>query len=626
MKKALYRQYRPKTFDEVLDQEHITTVLKNQIISEQIGHAYLFSGTRGTGKTSCAKIFSRAVNCLHPVNGNPCNTCENCRAILEETTMDVVEMDAASNRRIDDIRELREKVIYPPTGLKYKVYIIDEAHMITNEAFNALLKIMEEPPAHLIFILATTALDKIPSTILSRVQRYEFKRIDRAVVEKNLRRIAADAGRTVDEEALKALSTAAGGAMRDALSLFDQVLATEQPHITHAIVESVLGTVSLSVIATLVDAILGDSMSEALGLTEQILAQGKDARNLLHELLSYFRYLLLCKAINDGGASLPIDEEQQSRIQRQTSRTDMQRLLDSVDLLIEVDLLMQRSDYAEILLEATVARLIDYRSEKELASRLDAVEAKLRTIQRWQIPEAVVREEVRRLVGSGAIRPMLRNPVSPTDSVMDSAVLSPAAGKETDSESASVSEERATEICCPDDRKPEQEAASGVQETVAGQSEKTSGMAPDFEKPEMEEGRSDMPTENRSLKVDRVQEPQAWFEANREELFTRFEAASGLRKTFFERYEHCRIQNNQMELIFAETGQIFVAMIEPHTEKLQRVLSELAGEPMQFYVRTQAQHAKTPEPDPVLEKLKEAFPEALLEVDYSEELPPVREK
>ena len=177
MHQALYRVYRPKTFDEIVGQTQVTEVLKNQIIQGTPAHAYLFSGTRGTGKTSCAKVLSRAVNCLHPVNGNPCNACANCKEALQETTLDIVEMDAASNRRIDDIRELREQVLYLPAQLKYKVYIIDEAHMITNEGFNALLKTLEEPPAHLIFILATTEAERIPSTILSRCRRPDRKSV-----------------------------------------------------------------------------------------------------------------------------------------------------------------------------------------------------------------------------------------------------------------------------------------------------------------------------------------------------------------------------------------------------------------------------------------------------------------
>lgn len=188
MYKALYRKYRPKTFDEICGQEAVTTSLKNQVKNGEISHAYIFQGTRGTGKTSAAKILSRAVNCLHPVDGNPCNECENCKAILSESVLDVVEMDAASNNGVDDIRELKEKVIYPPQSLKYKVYIIDEVHMLSKGAFNALLKILEEPPRHLIFILATTEIQKIPATILSRSQKYNFKRISIEEITENLKK------------------------------------------------------------------------------------------------------------------------------------------------------------------------------------------------------------------------------------------------------------------------------------------------------------------------------------------------------------------------------------------------------------------------------------------------------
>ncbi|MDY3987199.1 MAG: DNA polymerase III subunit gamma/tau, partial [Peptoniphilaceae bacterium] len=295
MKKALYRAYRPQTFDAVLGQDHITRVLKNQVQSRTPAHAYLFAGTRGTGKTSCAKILARAVNCLHPVNGNPCNECENCRAILEETTMDVVEMDAASNRRIDDIRELRDNVIYPPTLLKYKVYIIDEAHMITNEGFNALLKIMEEPPEHLIFILATTEMERIPVTILSRTQRYEFKRLELADIEKEVQYVAGEVGLDIYPDALHSIAIAADGAMRDALSLLDQVLASGKTTITQEIVDAVLGTVGYRSLTTLTQAVLADDLPAAFQQVEALLQNGKDAHILLKEWLEYWRLLLLIK-------------------------------------------------------------------------------------------------------------------------------------------------------------------------------------------------------------------------------------------------------------------------------------------------------------------------------------------
>src|SRR5699024_9570289 len=206
MYQALYRQYRPKNFQQLLGQDHITTILKNQVRNGNIGHAYLFSGTRGTGKTSAAKIFSRAVNCLESTDGNPCNKCENCKEILEDNSMDVIEMDAASNRGIDDIRELRDRVVYPPARIKYKIYIVDEVHMLTREAFNALLKTLEEPPKHLIFILATTAPEKLPQTILSRCQRFDFRRIPTKDIIYNMENILKDLDIQVEDEVLSLIA------------------------------------------------------------------------------------------------------------------------------------------------------------------------------------------------------------------------------------------------------------------------------------------------------------------------------------------------------------------------------------------------------------------------------------
>ncbi|WP_306483810.1 DNA polymerase III subunit gamma/tau, partial [Anaerococcus sp.] len=225
MAKALYRQYRPKTFDKVLGQDRVVNVLKNQVKNNNFSHAYIFAGERGCGKTTCAKIFAKAINCLHPVDGSPCLECENCKAIDDESTIDIIEMDAASNRRIDDIRNLKDNVIYPPNKLKYKVYIIDEAHMITREAFNALLKIMEEPPSHLVFILATTEIDKIPNTILSRAQNFEFNKIEKGKIKEQISLILKDKNIEMENEAIDLIIRKAKGAMRDALSILDQVLS-----------------------------------------------------------------------------------------------------------------------------------------------------------------------------------------------------------------------------------------------------------------------------------------------------------------------------------------------------------------------------------------------------------------
>lgn len=393
MQKALYRAYRPQTFDEVVGQDAIVTALKNQIMTGQIGHAYLFAGTRGTGKTSCAKIFARAVNCLDSHDGNPCNACVHCRAILDETTMDVVEMDAASNRGIDDIRELRETVIYPPAQVRYKVYIIDEAHMITKEAFNALLKIMEEPPSHLIFILATTEPERIPATILSRVQRYEFKRIEPEVIAKRLAMVAEEQQLRITPEALQALALAANGGLRDALSLLDQVMAMGETTITEEVVDRVLGTAGWVSLEELTRDVLADRLTAAMAYAHHLLEEGKEAGTLISEWIHYFQQLLLVKG---GGASLalPIAKAEREAMEAMVADVALSRLLDSIDVLVETDVLLRKSDAAETLFLATVARLVDYTSPKRLESRLAAVEAKLQMVERWQSPEKAVQEAI----------------------------------------------------------------------------------------------------------------------------------------------------------------------------------------------------------------------------------------
>lgn len=399
MQKALYRAYRPQTFDEVVGQEAIVTALKNQIMTGHVGHAYLFSGTRGTGKTSCAKIFARAVNCLGSKEGNPCNMCAHCRAILEETTMDVVEMDAASNRGIDDIRELRETVIYPPAQVRYKVYIIDEAHMITKEGFNALLKMMEEPPAHLIFILATTEPEKIPPTILSRVQRYEFKRIDLEVISKRLAFIAEKQGVTITPEALATLSRAADGALRDALSLLDQVMAMGEPSITEELVERVLGTAGKLSLAELTHDVLHDHMTAAMTKAESLLQEGKEAAVLLREWIAYFQQLLLIKGAGKEWKPSLSDTER-CELEKITADVSMTRLLDSIDHLVDTEVLLQKSDHAETLFLAAVARLINYASPRVLESRIAALEEKLAVVERWQSPENTIRDAFDRYASS----------------------------------------------------------------------------------------------------------------------------------------------------------------------------------------------------------------------------------
>ncbi len=301
---ALYRKYRSQTFDEILGQDNIATILSNQVKSGNISHAYLFSGTRGTGKTSCAKILARGINCLHPVNGSPCNECESCKGIMDGSYMDVVEMDAASNNGVDDIRDLKEKVYYPPANLKYKVYIIDEVHMLSKGAFNALLKILEEPPRHLVFILATTEPERIPATILSRCQRFNFRRISKDVIEKNLKKITEEEGKSCDEKIYKLIANKAQGAMRDALSLLDQVLSYGED-ISYEDALSILGIASEDEILNLALYMLKGDLEQSFALLSKIVYSGKDPLSIFKDLILVLRdalvYLVTSKDLDLTG-------------------------------------------------------------------------------------------------------------------------------------------------------------------------------------------------------------------------------------------------------------------------------------------------------------------------------------
>jgi len=298
MYQALYRKYRPRTFDDVVGQEHITQTLKNQVRSDKLSHAYLFIGTRGTGKTTCAKILAKAVNCQSPVDGNPCGQCPTCRGIDEGNIMDVVELDAASNNGVDNVRALRDEAIFSPAGAKKRVYIIDEVHMLSTAAFNALLKIMEEPPAHLMFILATTELKKVPATILSRCQRYTFKRIDTHIVANRLRYVADREGLHMTDDAADLLGRLADGSMRDGLSLMDQVLG--DGNITEESVLSATGLAGSIFTAELLKIIIGRDTAAALQLFARLWNDGKDPAMLLNELATLLRDVLLYLTAPDG--------------------------------------------------------------------------------------------------------------------------------------------------------------------------------------------------------------------------------------------------------------------------------------------------------------------------------------
>ena len=375
MYKALYRKYRPKTFDEICGQEAVTASLKNQVKNNEISHAYIFQGTRGTGKTSAAKILSRAVNCLHPVDGNPCNECENCKQILNESVLDVVEMDAASNNGVDDIRELKEKVIYPPQSLKYKVYIIDEVHMLSKGAFNALLKILEEPPRHLIFILATTEIQKIPATILSRSQKYNFKRISIDEIKENLKRVTELEGKSCDDEVFTLISKSADGAMRDALSVLDQLLTKNKEHINIDDAMEVLGISSSELLFSLSKALVEKNASQALFTIDEIYKEGVDFNTLSSQILSHFRDLLLVKTMEEPQKI--IYTSHLSEFQEIAGRVNLEDLLIIIGILKNLSVEIKYADNKRVVFEMNAIKICNRLIKDDLMLRVKTLEDKL---------------------------------------------------------------------------------------------------------------------------------------------------------------------------------------------------------------------------------------------------------
>jgi len=375
MYQALYRQYRPKTFDEVLGQEHVTTTLKNQIISGNIGHAYLFSGTKGTGKTSTAKIFSRAVNCLHPIDGNPCNECEICKGIMDESIMDVIEMDAASNRKIEDIRELKDKVIYPPSKAKYKIYIVDEVHMLTNQAFNALLKTLEEPPKHLIFILATTELQKLPQTIISRCQRFDFKRLSSRDIMFNMRNILDKLNIKVEDRILHLIARNSDGAMRDALSLLDQLISYNSNNLTYSDALKILGIANTDLIFSLVENIKNRNIEDSLLAINNIIQEGKDIIQFIKDLIYHYRNLLIAKTSNNAMDVMDMDEEMINEYIKQSSDMTLDYILKSIEILNDSEKRMSWSTQPRIIIEMALIKLINLEERISLEDRVKNLES-----------------------------------------------------------------------------------------------------------------------------------------------------------------------------------------------------------------------------------------------------------
>lgn len=371
---ALYRKWRPTSFEEVRGQDHIVRTLKNQINSGRIGHAYLFCGTRGTGKTSIAKIFARAVNCEHPVDGSPCGECSMCRQIAEGSSLNVVEIDAASNNGVENIRDIREQVQYPPTDGRYRVYIIDEVHMLSIGAFNALLKTLEEPPSYVIFILATTEVHKIPITILSRCQRYDFKRISIDTIAGRLAELTQAEQIDVDDRALRYVARAADGSMRDALSLLDQCVAFHfGEKLTYDNVLEVLGAVDNRVFSKLFQAVLASDTKACIREIEEMIIQGRDLSQLVNDFIWYMRNLLIAKTTDEPGDMLDMSEENLAVLKEEAAGVDTETLMRYIRIFSELSGQLRYASQKRILVEIAFIKLTTPSMEQNLDSILQRI-------------------------------------------------------------------------------------------------------------------------------------------------------------------------------------------------------------------------------------------------------------
>lgn len=379
---SIYRKFRPNTFDKVIGQEHIVRTLTNQIESGRVGHAYLFTGTRGTGKTSCAKIFARAVNCLSPKNGSPCGECEVCKALSLGSNIDIIEIDAASNNGVDEIRELKENAQYRPTTCKYKVYIIDEVHMLTASAFNALLKTLEEPPQHIIFILATTEVHKLPQTILSRCMRFDFRLVGLKELINLLREIFDTLNVKYEEDALKQMALHGEGSVRDTLSIADMCMSYSGSFISYKDTLEVLCATNFDTLDELGGAILDGNVSKALELTDSLLSHGRNT--LSKDLANYFMNLITVKNIeNYRGDTL--SEHESDVLNQRAKKYENYRISRAMDIMASMENQVRFSTQPKILIEANIVRACELNTELNLdglTNRINELEKKLKEIEK----------------------------------------------------------------------------------------------------------------------------------------------------------------------------------------------------------------------------------------------------
>ena len=391
---ALYRKFRPDNFADVKGQDHIVTTLTNQIKANRIGHAYLFCGTRGTGKTTVAKILAKAVNCQHPVNGSPCNECEMCKAIQAGTSMNVIEIDAASNNGVDNIREIREEVTYRPTEGNYKVYIIDEVHMLSTGAFNALLKTLEEPPSYVIFILATTEAHKIPVTILSRCQRYDFHRISIDTIAARLSELLQAEGVEAEEKAVRYVAKAGDGSMRDALSLLDQCIAFYLGQtLTYDKVLEVLGAVDTEVFSRLLRKILAGDVTAAIRILEELIIGGRELSQFVGDFTWYMRNLLLVKTSDNPEEAIDVSSDNLKLLKEESEMTDVDTLMRYIRIFSELSNQIRFATQKRVLVEIALIKLCRPAMETNLDSVLDRIRVLEQKIDERPVQQVVVRSQ-----------------------------------------------------------------------------------------------------------------------------------------------------------------------------------------------------------------------------------------
>ena len=393
---ALYRKWRPSVFEDVVGQDHIVETLKNQINNKKIAHAYLFCGSRGTGKTSTAKIFSRAVNCENPVNGNPCNECDTCKGIINNSIFDVIEIDGASNNKVDDIRNIRDEVVYPPANAKYKVYIIDEVHMLTTEAFNALLKTLEEPPHYVIFILATTEFHKIPATIISRCQKFDFKRITYNDTAMRIRKVAEADNIDVTESAVKLIAKAADGSLRDGLSKLDQCLALGISKIDYKNVANIIGASDPEFLSDFCDLIIDEKLGEALKMLDSGINMGIDTIRLYTDVIDYFRDLMMIKTSDDYSLIINNEKEVLDRYSAQCEKLTLPRILKIIECLFEGQNIAKYSASPKLSFETVLLKIASKNTDTDINSLLERISILEEKIKNLTSNNIIVKPEVKK--------------------------------------------------------------------------------------------------------------------------------------------------------------------------------------------------------------------------------------